>query len=243
MINKYFLKNARGYIFKNRTKILTVLGIFGIYGTAVSASYSTLKASKILEKYNKKILSKKDIIKLTWKEYIPPALISLISVFCIIKSNRIQASQHMALMTLYSLTERSFREYQDKVYQTFGKNKAIKIQDDIQKEKLNHKPIISNDVIITGYGNILCYDIVSDRYFKSDREKIKRIENEFNYSLRSEMKLSLNELYYRLGLQPIKLGDNVGWNIEKDLLTFNFSSLLASDGNPCLVIDYQVYPL
>ena len=56
------------------------------------------------------------------------------------------------------------------------------------------------------------------------------------------MSISLNEFYYELGLEPIKLGDQLGWNIEKGYLGINLSSKLASDGTPCLVLAYEVGP-
>ena len=52
----------------------------------------------------------------------------------------------------------------------------------------------------------------------------------------------LNDFYYEIGLDNIKLGDELGWNIDDGYIDLSFSSQLASDGTPCLVIDYKIAP-
>ena len=54
--------------------------------------------------------------------------------------------------------------------------------------------------------------------------------------------VSLNEFYSELGLSPIKMGDDLGWNIDDREIRVDFSSQLAEDGTPCLVIDFSVSP-
>ena len=89
----------------------------------------------------------------------------------------------------------------------------------------------------------MCYDSVSGRYFKSDMETIKKAENELDARLRNEMYVSLNEFYYEIGLEPLRvIGEDLGWNIDNGYLDLNFSSQIASDGTPCLVLDYGVAP-
>ena len=59
----------------------------------------------------------------------------------------------------------------------------------------------------------------------------------------SENYVSLNDFYDELGIGPTKLGDDLGWDIYKDgLIDIAFSSRLAEDGTPCLVMDYSVAP-
>ena len=94
----------------------------------------------------------------------------------------------------------------------------------------------------TKIGNTLCYDSASGRYFKSDMDKLKKAENTLNRQMRDEMYVSLNEFYYEIGLEGIGVGDNMGWNIDSGYIDLEFSSQLASDGTPCLVISYRVEP-
>lgn len=110
------------------------------------------------------------------------------------------------------------------------------------KEKIVKNPV--REVILTEKGgNTICYDAISGRYFKSDRDTINRAVNELNRQMRDGMYVTLNEFYYALGLDGTKLGDDLGWNIEKGYIELDFSSHLDANGTPCLVIDYRVAPV
>lgn len=47
---------------------------------------------------------------------------------------------------------------------------------------------------------------------------------------------------YEIALPETKLGDELGWHVDNGLVDLRFSSQLAEDGTPCLVIDYQIAP-
>lgn len=243
---KGLVKIAQERFLKNSPQILTGIGVAGVFATAILAVRATPKAVKILEEaqaITADKLSKTDAIRLCWKEYIPATIMGVVTSACIICSCRIHTRREVALLSLYSLTESALREYQNKVREMIGSGKESKVRDSIASDRIKQNPLAINDVIITGSGNVLCYDSPSGRYFRSDIEKIKRKENELNMRLRTEMVLTLNDLYYELGLQGTKLGEGLGWDIEKALLTLAYSSQLTENGEPCLVIDYDIYPL
>jgi len=56
------------------------------------------------------------------------------------------------------------------------------------------------------------------------------------------MFVSLNELYYQLGLTGTKMGDSLGWHIDRGYIDAQFDAQLADDGTPCLVLDFSVEP-
>ena len=59
----------------------------------------------------------------------------------------------------------------------------------------------------------------------------------------SEMYISLNEFYDAIGLEQTGIGDDLGWNINRDgLIEIEFSSQLTEDDQPCVVIDYHIAP-
>ena len=39
------------------------------------------------------------------------------------------------------------------------------------------------------------------------------------------------------------MGEDLGWNIDDGYIDLSFSSQLAEDGTPCLVINYQLSPV
>lgn len=240
------IKNAKTAISKHSPEILTAIGVVGMVSTTVMAVKATPKALSLLEEMKKEEkkeeLTPVETVKATWKCYVPAAVTGVVSTACLIGASAVNAKRNAALATAYTLTETAFKEYKDKVVETIGEKKEQVVRDKVAKERVEKNPVQNREVIITGKGNVLCYDATNDKYFRSDIEKIRKAVNDINYRLNVEMYMSLNDFYYELGLKPTKLGDDLGWNINDGLIEVNFSSQLTEDGEPCLVMDYQVAP-
>lgn len=230
---------------KHSPDILTGIGIAGMLTTIVMAVKATPKAMALIgeaEEEKSDFLTKTETVKVAWKTYIPAAITATVSTACLIGASSVNARRNAVLATAYSLSESALTEYKEKVLETVGEKKEKEISDKVAKECLVKNPIGSNEVIITEKGDTLCYDGASGRYFKSDIDKIKRAEHELNRRLLSEMYISLNDFYYELGLRPTKLGDELGWNLDDGSIDLDFSSQLAEDGTPCLVVRYDISP-
>ena len=212
---------------KHSPEILTGVGIAGMVTTTVMAVRATPKAIQLLDEEKRRQHANKlepmDVVKTAWKCYIPAAVTGTVSVACLIGA-------------AYTISESTLRDYQKKVVETIGEKKEQTVRDAVAKERLEKNPVENKEVIVTAKGDTLCFDAVSGRYFKSDIDKLKKAENELNRQMRDEMYISLNDFYYEVGLEPIKLGDDLGWNID------NGYSQLATDGTPCLVIGYGYGP-
>lgn len=239
-------KNSKSAAVKHSPEILTGVGIAGMIMTTVMAVRATPKALLLLdvEKKRKNVdkLEPVDIVKTTWKYYLPAAVTGTVSVVCLMGANSVNARRNAALTAAYTLSESTLRDYQKKVIETIGEKKEKTVHDAVAKERLEKNPVENKEVIITAKGETLCFDVVSGRYFKSDIDKLKKAENELNRQMRDEMYISLNEFYYEIGLEPVKLGEDLGWNIDDGYIDLHFSSQLATDGTPCLVIDYGYGP-
>ena len=124
-----------------------------------------------------------------------------------------------------------------------GEKKDKEIKDAVAKDKIEKDPVKPNEVVITEHGGILCYDVLSGRYFKSDVEKLKRAANDVSRKLLNENYISLNEFYYEIGLDNIGIGNDLGWNVDSgNLVELQFSSQLTEDGTPCIVVGYANPP-
>lgn len=242
---KSMVKSVADVAQKNMPHILTSMAVTGTITVPVLAVSATPKALRLLsdeEEYLGRRLTKVEVIKTAWKCYIPAASVGVASVACIIGANSVSTKRNAALAGIYSLTEKAFKEYQEKVVETIGENKELKIRDAIDKDRIDANPITGNNVIITGKGNVLCYDSVTGNYFNSDIERIRQTVNETNHRLLSEMWISLNEFLFDLGLHRTALGDQQGFNIDDGLIDVRYSSQLTDDGRPCLVLSYKVKP-
>lgn len=231
---------------KHSPEILTGIGIAGMITTTVMAVRATPKALILIEERKEEIGAEKleamDMVKTTWACYIPAAITGTLSVACLIGASSVNARRNAALATAYTLSESALKDYQGKVIEMFGEKKNEAVKDAVAKDKVEKNPVVTREVIITEKGNTLCYDAISGRYFKSDIEKIKKAECELNRQMLDDMYVSLNDFYYEIGLDSVKLGDELGWNVDSGYIDLSFSSQLASDGTPCLVIDYSVAP-
>lgn len=249
---KQFLKSAGGFLQKNSPYILTGLGCAGVVTTAIMTGKATIKAKDIVDRHesndweHEKWLAYrehpwKDRIKWTWKCYIPPAIMAGTSIACIIGATSINVKRNAALAAVYSMTEATLSKYQEKVVEQLGEKKEQKIRDDVVEDILREHPVSKDEVIYTNQGKMLCFDSMSGRYFMHDIEKIRRIVNDLNHDLMGSMWVPLNDLYYALGLPGIKLGDEIGWTVD-ELIDMHFTSKLSDDGEPCLVLDYDLTP-
>jgi hypothetical protein len=189
-----------------------------------------------------KVLSKKEIIKLTWKLYLPMLAVGLTTIGCTIGSNHISLRRNAALASIYGLTEAAFKEYQAKVVETIGKNKELAVRDEISGDRIKQNPPGKNEIIFTGKGEVMCYDSLSGRYFKGDVDKIRKVVNELNRRLLSEMYIPLSEFYYEIGLANTELGDQLGWELDKGNIQIDFSAHLTENDEPCLCLNYKVTP-
>lgn len=244
------VKSVRTAMKRHSPEILTGIGIAGMITTTVMAVRATPKALILIDEREKAAefdgsdepLPNAERVKAAWRCYIPAAAVGCASVACLIGASSVNIRRNAALATAYTLSESALKEYQEKVVEAIGDKKERIIRDSVAKDRIANKPVENSEVVITDRGNTLCYDVLSGRYFKTDIDKIRKAANELNRQMRDEMYISLNEFYYAIGLDGIKVGEDLGWNIDTGYIELDFSSQLAKDDTPCLVIDYQVAP-
>lgn len=240
------VKSVRTTFRKHSPEILTGVGVAGMIATTVMAVQATPKAVMLVNEKEVELnvdkLSKKEIVKTTWKCYIPAAITGVMSVACIVGASSVNMRRNAALATAYTLSETALKEYKDKVVATIGEKKEESIRSAIAQDKIDRDPVSRSSVIITSKGDTLCYDSISGRYFRSDVESIKRAVNEMNRRMIYDGRISLNEFYYELGLDGIKIGDDLGWHPDKGFIDIRFLAQLTEDDTPCLVLEYVIAP-
>ena len=263
-VTKYF-KMVQRFAKKRSPEILTGIGIAGMVTTAVLAVKATPKALELIEeekdRQNDELfkaaeecgeeeyaevtkLKPIEVVKVAWKPYVPAVLLGAGSIACLIGANSVHARRQAALYSAYKLSETALTEYKEKVVETVGEKKEKAIRDKVAKEKVEQNPVSKTEVFMTGRGESLFYDPISDRYFMSDMETIRKIVNDLNYAMScgSEMYVSLSQLYDELDLKHTRISDEIGWNISDGLIEPDFSTQLADDGRPCIVLDWLRVP-
>ena len=178
--------------------ILTGIGCAGVISTVIFAVRATPKAQLVVdrlkEEHDGDPIPKGELIKNVAPIYIPTGLMVCVTISCIIGANRISSKRNAVLASLYSASELALKEYQEKVIERIGEKKEQEVRDSLAADHLAKYPIRDNEVIITGKGQSLCFDTLSGRYFLSDYEQVRRVENTINRQIISDMWATLNEV-------------------------------------------------
>lgn len=243
------IAGIKPFISKHEAELLLGMGIGGMLISTYWGIKATIKAVKKVDDKKKKMninhLSNKEIFKETWKLYLPMAIGIGLSVPCIISSNTLSNKRNAALATAFTITERSFKEYQDKTKDILGEKKEKEIHEAISTDRVRQNN--SNSIIMTGNGDSLFFEPLSGRYFKSNWNKISKAANELNADVITNMSgyVTLTDWYLKIGLDSTELSDNMGWSIEngkQSLLNISLDSVLTSDDIPCGAIYYNNLP-
>lgn len=241
--------------------ILTGIGVTGTVATAYLTGRASFKAARIIEQVEWKTaretdkelgeteleestfpdLSKTQKVKLVWKLYIPPVGMCATTIASIILANKISSKRIAALGVAAGISERALTEYKEKVMQKLGERQERNVRDEIAQDRVTNNEPRTREVVITGGGEVLCYDMLTGRYFQSSAEAIKKAENELNFTLIHHMYASLTEFFDKVGLPATTYSDSVGWNGDNPVNVM-ISTTMSPDGRPCLAIDFEKMP-
>ena len=239
----------------NSPVLLTSVGVAGTVATAVLTGKASFEAAKIIhdaeytvpppEKFDGDLmwtpLYFKEKVELVWPLYIPPVVVGAGTVSAIVLANRIGTRRAAAMAAAYTISEKAYTEYREKVAEKIGEAKEQEVRDEIAQQRVNANPP-NNEVIIVDNGDVLFLESYTGRYFKSSMETVKKALNDTNYQMYSDMYASLGDFQQRVGLPRTSLSEEVGWTVE-DKIDLEFSATLTEDQRPCIVMSYIVAPI
>lgn len=237
---------------KHSPEILLVAGAVGAVTSTVMACKATLKVNEVLEDTKQKIDtihqvssdpamaekyteedSKKDLaivytqtaVKFI-KLYGPSVALGVVSLGCMIGSNRILNKRNAALAAAYAAVDKSFKDYRGRVIERFGKQLDKELRYNIKAQEVeeittdeNGKEVVTKSTVEVADPNSYSpYAIVFDdgnEGWDPDPERSKffliQQQNWANERLKSRGHLFLNEVYDMLGARRTKAGAQVGW--------------------------------
>lgn len=237
---------------KHSSDILLATGIASGLMSTILAVKATPKALMLIEE--KKIqkrketnatthLSKPEIIKAAWKPYVPAVISGIAGVSCIFGARHITAKRSAAVATAFKLTETAFNEYKEAVVEEIGAKKEEHVRERIARKHVEENPVSEkNNVISTGKGKTLFFDEEFNNYFESEMQAVKKAVNDLNFQILNEDYASVNDLYYLLGIPPMKSGDSLGWSSAYGGCEMKYSSIITDDDRPCIVLNYGIAP-
>ena len=243
----------------NSPLILTGIGAAGVLTTAYLTGKASIKASKLVdeatidlnsERYTKnptpkyRHLEKQDIVKLVWKEFIPPAASAGVTLTAIILANRIGTRRAAALAAAYTVSERAFTEYREKVVEKIGPKKETAIRDEIAVERAKNNPAPAT--LIIGDGKVPCLDSPTGQWWECDLETIRKAENDINFQLINQDTATQTDYFSLVGLQQTSTSCDMGWHVDKKM-NLHISHGIAENGpykgKPYISVDYAMIPM
>lgn len=241
-----FLREVQKFAINNSPAILTAVGVTGAVTTSVLAaragysSAATIAEARIpQERMDREPLTRREEVELVWRQYVPPALVGVVTIAAIIGANRIGTRRAAAFATAYKLSEKMAEEYRHKVEETIGSKKEEMIRSDVARERIQKADGV--ETIILNDSEIVFYDAWSARAFKSTRQRVESAVNQINYQINHTWAMSLTEFYDALGLEKTAVSDDFGWNSD-ELLDVYYTSTLLPDGTPACEIRYNTLP-
>lgn len=240
-------RGTQQYVAKHAPEALLILGIAAGVATVASAVKATPKALRLMDEKKKEEhkdeLTPLEIVQTCWKPYIPTAVTGTTSVLLLMSANSIHVKRNTALAAACKLSEVAFMEYRDKVVETIGEKTEKEVRHRLAQDKIDQHPVSKSEVYFTGNGKTLFLDLMTKRYFWSDRDTIQRAANEINRRITlGDMYASLNDFYTEIGLDHADVGDMVGFTVEH-LIELDWSAHMADDGTPCIGIGFLRPPV
>lgn len=226
---------------KYTPEILTGLGVASMVTGAGLMIPATIKTVRTLDSMPEDAPAKEKV-KAVAPNYIWPAMTVVSGALCVgggcAKGHRRTA----VATTAATMFRTALEDTRSAIKEEFGEAKLTKVNNRVAKKQLERDPVSDKSVLVIGNGNMLCYDSVTGRYFRTDIDKLKAAINTCNANLITDMYVSLNDFHYEIGLSSTELGDTLGWNIDDGLIDITFAYQAAENGEPCLALEYLTSP-
>jgi len=249
-------KKAQKFTIDNSPVLLTVVAAVGVIGTAYLAARGGYKSAEIIadKRYSENIRRTatqssyeptfQEKLALTWKSYVPACGVGLITVASVVGSNKISTSRSAAMAAAFTISEKAFVDYREKVVEQIGKNKAEKVDVAVAQDRVDsNPPTKENIVIVTNDADQIFQDSWSGRYFRSNMEAVNRAVNDLNHQLNVHGYSSLTDFYEHLGLSKTQESDEVGWTSD-NLLEVGYDAVIHDSGQTTVMaVKYRTKPI
>lgn len=276
------LKAGTVLLSKHKSAILTGIGVVSAVGATVLGVKATIKSYKQVDEMKKEAavevhgdpnsseetcadektakIDKIDILKKTWKNYIPVAASLVLSVACIVCAHRIDAKRIAAVTAALMASEKmnqkleeeltkhinvdGFREVKSKIFREnpdIEANRAKAAKDKTVREMMVDTPTYQK------FHDEECWfkDELTGRTFRSTRNQIeKAILDATKESMKGPGDISLNDVYDFIGIDQCYLGDRLGWNVlDQDVGIGSYEPDMMENGAPGLILHWIEKPI
>ena len=247
------MKGLVPFLKRQSPTILTCIGAVGVVATAVLAVRATPKAVEYIQLNTgydhdgiMEVPSKEEIVKATWKEYIPAVAVGTATIVAIFGANVLSKRQVAAVTGAYILLDQTYKKYKDKVIELYGKETDQKVRAEVAKDIYKEEKPAEPD---PDDGKLLFFEEHYGRYFRRKMEEVIDAEYRINRDLAQSGEASLSDFFEYLGLDDEEIGDALGWSQEAICdfynpawIDFEHELVTMDDGMECYIIHILVKP-
>lgn len=238
---------------RNAGSILATVGTTGMFVSTIMAVGVTPKAVSLMmvDKYAQLhnenrdgfVYSWRDVMRSSWRCYVPAALVGLTSASCIFGAIVLTNKQNASLVSSYAFLDNAFKQYRLKTDELFGPGADLRVRTELAKSKYSDFESTDSD------DAILFYDQYSERYFERSKETVILAEYNLNRDLVLKNEVTLNDFYELLDLPPTELGSKIGWSYEVigafyryGWIDFEHETVTMFDDVECTIINMPFSP-
>lgn len=238
---------ASNFVSDNKSKILTGAAVGGVLtttGLAIKAAPKASREIEYLECSNDRELTLKEKVKATWKFFVPTAASAVVTIGCVLTAEYCNEKDKALAMTAAAAFSAALTDYKEAVVETVGEELGDEVKKAAAQKELDRKPFTKD----SSYGtydeeDVLCYEPLTGRYFRSTPNKIDAAMNEVCRELIGWDEVNLNSLFSRIGLEETELGEVMGWRATvSNLPRVTYSANLTDDRRTVIWLDYTVCP-
>lgn len=229
-----------------------ILGGFGIgcfIFATVKAVQNTPKAMKKIEEEKAETTEEK--VRAGWRYYVIPGIGIILGTVCVIASLCVYHKRTVNLATMCLGYEHLLAKQYEKTEEIVGKKKADEIKDAVsldEVEKYKQDPISEEAIIHTGFGNVLFYETITGRLFRSSIEKVNDSERILCRKLMNEMTVSASDWFDLINIPRTDISDGCIWSVDNGLPELRrpcdkLPTQSSPNGNePCFVLTFSPGP-
>lgn len=202
-------------VIKKAPEILAGLGVGCFIFSTVTAVKVTPKAMKKIEEDGAKTTS--EIIRSGWRYYVVPGVGIIVGTICVGASVFVSHKRCVNLATACLGYEKLLAKQYEKTEEIVGKKKADEIKDAVAADQLTpyqDTPLSEEGIIHTGQGNVLFYETITGRFFRSSIEHINAAEINLAKKVINEMRVTATEWFDLLNLPRTDISDGCVWDVD-----------------------------
>lgn len=232
---------------RNKSEIFLGLGVGGMCAAVVAAWYYSPIARDAIEAKKVEMDMEKlpplEVFKTVAPCVTPPLVLAVAGATCIGVANQTQLENKAAAMAALASSEALNEIYRDKTREIAGEQKEKKIREAVAKEVAERNPVGNGTIVLTGKGDCLCFDDVTNQHFRSNQSFIQKTINNLNYEMmENRCEISIDDYCLALGLDTVMLGNKLAWSFDTTGLIDPSYTAILIDGEPCLMITHINHP-